>query len=175
MGEGLSGSPGLSVCLPAQLPQEVCLTSAVGKRATANCSRPATWICMVVSERWKMVSAYAGREPTSREPPPPRHLSALRTCLPQPSCQPLLWSHPRSWPCFAGSLPFCLRLLGSCSPLCYSKYGPWTCGIGLVVKPPPPYRSVLGWGPEGVRGWRALWAGSPGLGGHTCWKGLFPL
>lgn len=38
------------------------LTSAVGKRGTANCSRPVTWICMVVSERWKVVSAWARRD-----------------------------------------------------------------------------------------------------------------
>ena len=38
------------------------LTSAVGKRGTANCSSPTTWICMVVSERWKMVRAWARRD-----------------------------------------------------------------------------------------------------------------
>lgn len=38
------------------------LTSAVGKRGTANCSSPATWICMAVSERWKTVRACAGRD-----------------------------------------------------------------------------------------------------------------
>lgn len=38
------------------------LTSAVGKSGTANCSSPVTWMCMVVSERWKMVSAWARRD-----------------------------------------------------------------------------------------------------------------
>lgn len=37
------------------------LTSAVGKRGTANCSRPTTWICMVVSERWKAVNDWVER------------------------------------------------------------------------------------------------------------------
>lgn len=38
------------------------LTSAAGKRGAANCSSPATWICMAVSERWKTVRACAGRD-----------------------------------------------------------------------------------------------------------------
>lgn len=43
------------------------LTSAVGKRGTANCSRPTTWICMVVNERWKMVSDWVERpQPSMR-------------------------------------------------------------------------------------------------------------
>lgn len=44
------------------------LTSAVGKMGTANCSSPATWICMAVRERWNMVSAWArtDRRPTVR-------------------------------------------------------------------------------------------------------------
>lgn len=37
-------------------PPERPLTRAVGKKGVENCSKPWTWICMVVRERWQTVS-----------------------------------------------------------------------------------------------------------------------
>lgn len=37
-------------------PPERPVTCAVGKKGVENCSKPWTWICMVVRERWQTVS-----------------------------------------------------------------------------------------------------------------------
>lgn len=69
------------------------LTSAVGKRGTANCSSPATWICIVVSERWKMVSAWARRD----------HSPAVRSEFPGAPAAPVPWLRPLPLPASAAA------------------------------------------------------------------------
>jgi len=41
------------------------LTSAVGNTGRENCSKPCTWICMVVRDLWKMVRD-CSRETTAK-------------------------------------------------------------------------------------------------------------